>query len=115
MTTQDEKGPVDPLADPANPIPTPGFSTWGSLALLPGSLQALMLQRPPFYPPGGVSMLLLDTKLFIPKSSAVWPSVPEGTTWDLGVVGSDTVAFLASDTTNNLPVRLIVVKTGVLQ
>jgi hypothetical protein len=106
-------GNVVNVTDPANPIRTPGFTTFGPLALLPGSLRALMLQGPPAG--GGVSLLLLDTSLFITRSSAVWPSVREETVWDLGVVGTDTVAFLASDSIQNLPVRLIVVKTALLQ
>jgi hypothetical protein len=111
-------GDVVNVSDPANPIRTPGFSTFGSLALLPGAPRALMLQGPPYN--GGVSLLLLDTILFVARSSVTWPSVPEGTTWDLRLVGSDTVAFLASGTvaqnvSQTLPTRLVVVKTALLQ
>jgi hypothetical protein len=111
-------GDVVNVSDPANPIRTPGFSTFGSLALLPGALRALMLQGPPAG--GSVSLLLLDTTLFVARSSATWPSVPEGTTWDLRLVGSDTVAFLAAGTVVQnlvqiLPTRLVVVKTALLQ
>jgi len=111
-------GDVVNVSDPANPIRTPGFSTFGSLALLPGALRGLMLQGPPAG--GSVSLLLLDTTLFVARSSATWPSVPEGTTWDLRLVGSDTVAFLAAGTVVQnlvqiLPTRLVVVKTALLQ
>ena len=106
-------GDVVNVSDPVNPIRTPGFGTFGSLALLPGALRALMLQGPPAG--GSVSLLLLDTTLFVARSSATWPSVTEQTTWDLRLLGSDTVAFLASDTFRNLPTRLVVVKTALLQ
>jgi len=108
-----KSGDVVNVTDPAAPIRTPGFSTFGSMALLPGATRALMLQGPGAN--SSVSLLLLDTSLFITRSSALWPSVTEATTWDLGVVGTDTVAFLVSDSLKNLPTRLIVVKTGVLQ
>ena len=107
-------GDVVNVSDPANPIRTPGFGTFGSLALVPGASRALMLQRPPAAG-GGASLLLLDTTLFVARSSATWSSVPEQANWDLRLVGSDTVAFLASDTFGNLPTRLIVVKTALLQ
>ena len=68
-------GDVVNVSDPANPIRTPGFGTFGSLALLPGAPRALMLQGPPAG--GGVSLLLLDTLLFVARSSATWPSVTE--------------------------------------
>ena len=106
-------GDVVNVSDPVNPIRTPGFGTFGSLALLPGALRALMLQGPPAG--GSVSLLLLDTTLFVARSSATWPSVTEQTTWDLRLLGSDTVAFLVSDTFQNLPTRLVVVKTALLQ
>lgn len=106
-------GDVVNVSDPVNPIRTPGFGTFGSLALLPGAPRALMLQGPPAG--GSVSLLLLDTTLFVARSSATWPSVTEQTTWDLRLVGSDTIAFLASDTFRNLPTRLVVVKTALLQ
>ena len=79
-----------------------------------GTRHAVMLQLPAV---GGnpATLALLDTGLFTTVSSAKVTAVTESTGWDVGVAGTDRVAFLVSDSINRLPVRLVVAKTGDLR
>ena len=107
-------GSVVNVADPAMPVRTPGFTSFGPLALVSSTRHAVMLQLPAV---GGnpATLALLDTGLFTTVSSAKVTAVTESTGWDVGVAGTDRVAFLVSDSINRLPVRLVVAKTGDLR